>query len=119
MPHMTSALARVRELCLALPETYEMLSHGEPTFRVGKKQFAMFASAATHHGSGRDSVWVKSTHMVQATLVQANPDRCFLPPYVAHLGWLGLWLDAVADWDEVADLLHDGYCLVAPKRLLR
>jgi hypothetical protein len=33
-------LGRVRELCLALPETSERLSHGAPTFFVrGKRAF--------------------------------------------------------------------------------
>ncbi len=32
---------RVRRICLALPETMEKLSHGEPTFFVKKKVFAM------------------------------------------------------------------------------
>jgi hypothetical protein len=30
-------LERVRRICLALPETSEKLSHGEPTFFVRKK----------------------------------------------------------------------------------
>ena len=32
-------LERVRHICLALPEAIEKLSHGEPTFFVGKKVF--------------------------------------------------------------------------------
>jgi hypothetical protein len=75
--------------------------------------------ARTHHGKGRDAVWIKSTHITQASLVKANPDQPFLPPYVAHLGWIGLWLVDVAAWDEASDLLHEGYRLTAPKRLLR
>lgn len=36
------ALERIRELCLALPETSERLSHGAPTFFVrGKRAFLM------------------------------------------------------------------------------
>ena len=34
-------IERVRRICLALPETFEKLSHGEPTFFVKKKVFAM------------------------------------------------------------------------------
>lgn len=33
-------------------------------------------------------------------------------------GWIGLYLDQVADWEEVARLLREGYALAAPKRLL-
>jgi hypothetical protein len=32
---------------------------------------------------------------------------------------VGVWLDSRTDWSELAELLRDGYRLVAPKRLLR
>jgi hypothetical protein len=63
---LTSALDRLRALSLALPETWEKRSHGEPTFWVHKRMFAMFASAQNHHGAGRDAVWCKAVHMTQA-----------------------------------------------------
>ena len=40
-----SAVARLREICLALPETAEVEAWGEPTFRVKDKIFAMHASS--------------------------------------------------------------------------
>jgi len=40
-----SPLARLRKLCLALPEAHEVESWGEPTFRVRNKLFAMYADA--------------------------------------------------------------------------
>jgi hypothetical protein len=36
---------------------------------------------------------------------------------VGHRGWLGVWLDVPVDWDEIADLVLDAYCTVAPKSL--
>ncbi len=47
-------LRRVRRVCEALPETWEKLSHGEPTFFVGKKVFAMFSN--NHHHDGHIAV---------------------------------------------------------------
>lgn len=44
----------------SLPEAHEVTAWGEPTFRVRNKMFAMFASAATHHGKGRPAAWVKA-----------------------------------------------------------
>ena len=49
MAHGPSPLPRLRKLCLALPEAYEKVSHGEPTFWAGKKMFASFADATNHH----------------------------------------------------------------------
>jgi hypothetical protein len=51
-------------------------------------------------------------------MVEAAPDRFFVPPYVGPSGWVGIWLDPRTDWDELAGLLADAWRLVAPKRLL-
>jgi hypothetical protein len=84
-----SPLNRLRRVCLALPNAWEKVSHGEPTFWVGKKMFATFASKANHHGAGRDAVWCKATHVTQDLLVGRSPERYFAPPYVgASDGWV-------------------------------
>ncbi|MGI8439223.1 MAG: MmcQ/YjbR family DNA-binding protein [Thermoleophilaceae bacterium] len=55
-----------------------------------------------------------------AVLVESDPARFFMPSYVGPRGWIGLRLDTEAvDWDEVAELVLDGYRLVAPKWLTR
>lgn len=54
----------------------------------------------------------------QHLVVVAHPDRFFVPPYVGPSGWVGVWLDRNVDWQELAGLLHDGYRLIAPKRLV-
>jgi hypothetical protein len=110
-------LARLRKLCLALPESQEVEAWGEPTFRVRNKLFAMYASPQTHHGAGRPAVWCKAGPGNQALMVRAAPDRFFVPPYVGPSGWIGIWLDRKMNWDELGDLLRDAYLLVAPKRL--
>ena len=110
-------LTRLRKLCLALPEAHEAEAWGAPTFRVRNRLFAMYADAGNHHGDGRASVWCKAAPGNQALMVDAAPDRFFVPPYVGPSGWIGVHLDAGTDWAELADLLRDGYRLVAPKRL--
>lgn len=110
-------LARLRKLCLTLPEAHEVEAWGEPTFRVRNKLFAMFAAAGNHHGGGRPAVWCKAAPGNQALMVRAEPERYFVPPYVGPSGWVGVWLDRNPDWSEVKGLLRDSYRLVAPKRL--
>jgi hypothetical protein len=110
-------LARVRKLCLGLPEVTERLSHGAPTFFVrGKKTFVMFHD--DHHGDGRLAIWCAAPPGAQEGMVQAEPERFFRPPYVGHRGWLGLRLDRDLDWDEVAAVIEDAYRMVAPKTLV-
>ena len=113
-----SPLARLRKICLALPEAHEVEAWGEPTFRVRNKLFAMYASANTHHGSGRHAVWCKAGPGNQALMVADEPNRYFVPPYVGPSGWVGIWLDQSPDWKEIAALLNDSYRLIAPKKLL-
>lgn len=109
-------LDTLRRLCLAFPETSERLSHGEPTWFVReKKSFVMYAD---HHHDARLAFWCAAPAWAQQTLTTSDPERFFIPPYVGHRGWLGVWLDVPVDWDEIADLVGDAYCMVAPKRLL-
>jgi hypothetical protein len=109
-------LEALRKLCLALPETSERISHGEPTWFVrGKKTFVMYAN---HHHDDRLSFWCAAPDGAQPALVAANPERFFVPPYVGHRGWIGVRLDVPGiDWDEIAELVEDAYRTVAPKRL--
>jgi len=112
----TDSLGRLRKLCLALPEATERLSHGEPTWFVrDKKVFVMYAD---HHHDDRVAFWCAAPAGAQEMLVAAYPERFFVPPYVGHRGWLGVWLDVPVDWDEIADLVSEAYRTVAPRRLV-
>jgi hypothetical protein len=63
-------LAVVREICLALPETSERPSHGEPTFFVGGKH--SFASVwDSRHGDGRFALLCAGPAGLQASLAYA------------------------------------------------
>jgi predicted DNA-binding protein (MmcQ/YjbR family) len=46
------------------------------------------------------------------------PERFFVPPYVGHRGWLGVYLDVPVGWGEIATLVENAYRAVAPRRLL-
>lgn len=108
-------LDELRRICLALPETTERLSHGEPTWFVrGKKTFVMFAD---HHHDDRLAFWCAAPPGVQAELVGEDPERYFRPPYVGHRGWLGVYLDVEVDWREIGEIVTDAYRMIAPKTL--
>jgi hypothetical protein len=109
-------LDSLRRLCLALPETTERLSHGEPTWFIrGKKTFVTYAD---HHHDDKLGFWCPAPPGVQEELVAAEPERFFRPPYVGHRGWLGVRLDVDVDWDEVEQIVIDAYRMVAPKVLI-
>lgn len=110
-------LERLRQICLALPEVTERLSHGEPTWFIrGKKTFVMFAD---HHHDDRLAFWCAAPEGVQEMLVGNEPDRFFRPPYVGGRGWIGVYLDVpTVDWELIEDLVEDAYRVVAPRKLV-
>ena len=111
-------VARLREICLALPEATERASHGAPAWFVrDKKQFAQLW-ASGHHDQRFPHLWCAGLPGVQEALVGSSPDRFFRPPYVGHRGWIGVRLDEAADWAEVAELCADAYRAVAPAKLV-
>jgi len=110
------AIRRLRAICLALPEAFEKEAWGECTFRVtGGSMFAMTDN--NHHRSNHIAVWIKAPRDLQEMLVSADAKRFFVPPYVGSKGWIGVRLDYKVDWDELGELLQDGYLMSAPKRL--
>ena len=116
----TDPVERLRGLCLALPEVTERASHGEPSFFVrDKKQFVMLDSH--HHGAPHLGFWCAAPPGAQETLIGADPDRYFRPPYVGHRGWVGVRLVMAGlpepDWDEIDEVVRDAYRIVAPKSL--
>lgn len=107
-------LQRLRETCLALPDATEKIAWGDPTWRVRDKIFAM---AKGNYPGGRPSVWMKARDGVQEMLVSTDPDSFFVPPYVGHKGWIGVWMDTRRiKWPIVTDLIGESYELVGPKR---
>ncbi len=105
---------RVRRICLALPEAWEKLSHGEPTFFVRKKVFAM--CSINHHNDGHIAVTVPLPLGVQAALIESSPKKFYKPPYVGSSGWVGIELPRVTD-KELAMHIREAWKLIAPEKL--
>jgi hypothetical protein len=110
-----SPVARLRAICLALPETTEKLAWGEPTWRVRGRLFAQLDDH--HHGADRLAVWLPAPLGEQEAMVFADPERFFRPPYVGGRGWVGVRIDRHPDWTVVARLVAQAYGQVAPPTL--
>ncbi len=114
MTRRPSPLERVRRICLALPEANERASHGAPTFFIrDKRSFVTYMD--DHHGDGRLALWCASSSDVQQMLARSRPEQFFVPPYVAHLGWIGVRLDRDLGWEEIAGVINAAYAVVAEK----
>jgi predicted DNA-binding protein (MmcQ/YjbR family) len=109
--HLAANLDRMRAIALALPEATEEVTWGtEVNFRVRKKIFVF-------PGAG-GSLMVKADRDELAALLD---DPRFSPaPYLARGGWVLMDLTAATiDWEEITELIHTSYCLIAPKTLAR
>jgi hypothetical protein len=106
-------LRRVRRVCSALPDTTEKISHGEPTFFVRQRVYAMFAN--NHHDDGHVAVWLPAPPGLQATLLKNSCDKFFLPPYVGCKGWIGIELEHISD-EELSGFISEAWRLIASKR---
>ena len=109
--------ARVRAICLAMPETAEKVSHGIPAFQVAGRMFAYFRH--DHHGDGMTVVCVKTSGRdEQDFLLEADPDTYSWPAYIGPSGWIAVNLAGdEADWGLVQARLTTSYRLAAPRRL--
>jgi hypothetical protein len=110
----TRHVERVRKACLKLPETTEKLSHGEPTFFVRKRVFAM--CSINHHNDGHIAVVIPAAIGVQAALIEQEPEKFYRPPYVGHAGWVGIELPRISD-RELAAHIREAWKLIAPEKL--
>jgi len=93
-----------------LPDTTEKLSHGEPTFFVRKKVYAMFAN--NHHDDGHVAVWLPAGPGVQSALIGEAPQIFFRPPYVGPAGWIGVEMARIED-DWLGSLIREAFHLAA------
>lgn len=106
--------------CRNLPEAEAVpvgLKNEHLALKVRGKTFGYYAY--DHHGDGRIALHCKGAPGEQGRLVQEDPKRFFVPPYLGKKGWLAVWLDLPrVDWGEVAYLLRTAYRLSAPKSLV-
>ena len=116
IPSRDSLLNRVTELASAFPECTRKILGAHAQFLVRKKTFAYYLH--DHHGDGIIAIACKVLPGDNARLIQAHPDRFYMPAYIGSRGWVALRLDtAKVDWEEVRELLNGSYALIAPKRL--
>ncbi len=106
-------IQRVRRICLAFPGATEKLSHGEPTFFVKKRVFAMISN--NHHNDGHIAVWIPAQPGEQEALIASFPSIYYRPPYVGVKGWVGIELNRIGN-EELAAHLGDAWKLIGNPR---
>jgi len=106
----TRVLQRVRQYCLALPETSEVSSWGHPSFKAGRRVFVTFEWI-----DGRPSIAFRLEPMDVQLLLRRKD--FFETPY-GRGRWVSVRADRPLDWNLVARLIEQSYRAVALKRML-
>ena len=117
-------LARLRLVCLELPEVVEKSAWEGVRWCVRGKNFAHVLAIA----GGRPEAYARAAGTAGPAIVltfRLSPQACkaerfrrapfFRPVWFANIA--GLRIDAATDWDEVDGLLKDSYRVLAPKKL--
>jgi hypothetical protein len=115
---MTDIVARVRAICMALPEVTERPSHGTPTWFIRDKTTFATIWPDGHHQADFAQLWCAAPVGVAQELIASAPAVYFYPAYVGHRGWVGVRFGTELDWTELAEVLHDAYRTIAPKALV-
>ena len=98
-------LARLREICLGLPQAHEVKTWGHPTFKTGTKAFAVL-----EWYKGHLCICFKATLPLQSLLIE-DP-RYFKTPYISNQGWVSLIADRGPNWRDVKRLIIESHRLV-------
>lgn len=103
-------LARLRAVCLDLPDAAEKIAHGR-TLWFTSKVFAVFGG--TIKGDSGDPLLSRAVLFLPdpaERLALEQDDRFHVPAYYGPAGWLALPLDADdVDWAEVSELVESSY----------
>lgn len=118
-------LDRVRSICLGLPETYEEPAWIGVRWRVRQRTFAHVLTVDDASTSVMKDVLHLEGEVTAVTFRVPAEELLALReaghPYY-YAGWgrdaMGMHLDDTTDWDEVAEVLTESFCLLAPKKLI-
>jgi predicted DNA-binding protein (MmcQ/YjbR family) len=110
-PRALKALAQMRSICLALPQTSEALQFGTPVWRAGKRGFALLHD----YGKGLTaSFWVG---IERQGPLEMDP-RFTIPAYLGHNGWIALDISKGVNERELSEFLVESYRHFASRRAI-
>jgi predicted DNA-binding protein (MmcQ/YjbR family) len=99
-------IARLRKICMALPNVEEKKIFDHPTFRIGGKMFCLY-----HGTEDAPAIAVKVGKLEMGIFLADS--RFFKTPYIGHQGWVSLPAKGRLDWKEITELVKGSYALVA------
>jgi len=109
-----AVVAELRSVCLALPESVEKQVWAGTQWRVRNRMYAHVLTVDFMDGPVTVMTFRSSGPELDALRCAGHP--FFRPAWGANL--VGMVLDVVVNWDEVAELVIESYCALAPRKLV-
>ena len=110
----TEILTRLRAACRPLPDAHEQQAWAGTRWRVRNRTFAHVLTVDSERGPATVMTFRASGPEFDALRRIGHP--------FFRAGWgtnvMGMVLDARTDWSEVAELVTESYCIMAPKKLV-
>lgn len=115
----------MRAICLSLPETYEELAWIGVRWRVRKRTIAHLLTVDEKKTTVLKGAFDLEGEVTALTFRMPPEDLLALKeagyPFV-HAGWgrdvMAMHVTEQTDWAEVAELLTESYCTLAPAKLI-
>jgi hypothetical protein len=105
-------LAELRSVALGLPDAFEEPSWAGTRWRIRRRTFAHVLTADSASGPVTVLTFRSPSPEREVLLGAGHP---FFPGGGSDV--VGMVLDGGVDWSEVAELLTESYCVLAPKKL--
>jgi len=106
-------IAELRSVCLGLPETTEQQAWAGRRWCIRSRSFAHVLSIDSPDGPVTVLTFRSSGPELEVLRRMGHP--FFRPGWGSNV--VGMVLDDDVDWTEVAELLTESYCILAPKKL--
>jgi hypothetical protein len=117
-------VARLRSVCLALPEAYEEQAWVGTRWRIRKQTFAhvlmVVAGWPPAYAQALGAAGPACVLTFRSQVAVANVHSYATAPFFRPRWWpdiVGMVIDAKTDWDEVAHLVSESYRVMAPNKL--
>jgi YjbR len=106
-------IAELRSVCLGLPATTEQQAWAGRRWCIRNRSFAHVLSIDSPDGPITVLTFRSSGPELEVLRRMGHP--FFRPGWGSNV--VGMVLDDDVDWTEVAELLTESYCILAPKKL--
>jgi predicted DNA-binding protein (MmcQ/YjbR family) len=101
-------LAKLRKICLALPDAHEVEAWEHPTFRIRNKIFCVWGGYAEE-----PNITLKVGKPALGIFLEDN--RFWKASHIGNQGWITMSAKGDLDWEELTELIKGSYALISAK----